>query len=179
MGSPEGSPGPGTRWPDPRGSRREFGPSGREGPGLPWIDTGGTDGPVENLLQLFPTPEERWELVRMLQRLHPADAETFLQNLLPASPVSVSQTQETPRQTTQSIDTPKSIVTPQPTVMPIVTPRRDRTIAECFSCGKVGHGVSRCSEMNETFPNMWHGWSAEKVGGRYVVIPPPPPRRKT
>ena len=56
----------------------------------------------------------------MLQRLHPADAETFLQNLLPVSPVSVSQTQETSRQTTQSIDTPKSIVTPQPTVIPIV-----------------------------------------------------------
>ena len=27
-------------------------------------------------------PEERWELVRMLQWLHPADAETFLHNLL-------------------------------------------------------------------------------------------------
>ena len=46
--------------------------------------------------------------------------------------VSVSQTQETPRQTTQSIDTPKYIVKPQPTVIPIVTPRRDRTIAVCF-----------------------------------------------
>ena len=35
--------------------------------------------------------------------------------------------------------------------------------------------MSRCSEMNETFPYMWPGWSAEKVGSRYVVIPPPPP----
>ena len=59
--------------------------------------------------KLFPTPEERWDLVQMLQR-PPADAETFL---LPVSPVSVSQTQETPRQTTQSIDTPQSIATPQ------------------------------------------------------------------
>ena len=28
-------------------------------------------------LKVFPTPEERWELVQMLQRLHPADAENF------------------------------------------------------------------------------------------------------
>ena len=90
LGSPVRSPGHGTQWPDPRGSHREFGPSGREGPELPWIDTGGTDGPVETLHKLCPTPEERWELVHMLQRLHPADAETFLQNLLPVSPVSVS-----------------------------------------------------------------------------------------
>ena len=62
----------------------------------------------------------------MLQWLHPADAETFLQNLLSVSPVSVSQIQETPRQTTQYIDTPQSIVTPQPTVIPIVTPCRVR-----------------------------------------------------
>ena len=115
----------------------------------------------------------------MLQRLHPADADIFPHNLLPVSPVSVSRIQETSRQTTQSIDTPQSIVTPQsmvtpqPTVIPIMTPCRDQTIAVCFSCGKVGHGVSRCSEMNETFPYMWPGWLAEKVGGRYVVISPP------
>ena len=101
--------------------------------------------------RLFPTPEERWDLVHtcMLQRLHPDDAETFMQKLLPVSPVSVLKTQETPSQTTQSIDTPQymvtpqSIVTPQPTVIPIVTPCRDRTIAVCFSCGKVGHEMSR------------------------------------
>ena len=39
LGSPERSPGPGSRWPDPQGSGREIRPSGREGPGLPWIDT--------------------------------------------------------------------------------------------------------------------------------------------
>ena len=30
--------------------------------------------------------------------------------------------------------------------------------------------MSRCSEMNETFPYMWPGWSAEKVADRCVVI---------
>ena len=40
----------------------------------------------------------------------------------------------------------------------------------CFSCGKAGHGVGRCHELNETFPFMLPGWSAEKVGSSYVMI---------
>ena len=62
LGLPERSPGPGTQWPDSRGGRREFGPSDRMGPELPQIDTGGTYEPLETLLKLFPTPEERWDL---------------------------------------------------------------------------------------------------------------------
>ena len=67
-----------------------------------------------------PPPEDHWALVWMLQRLHPADDETFLHNLLRVSPVSVLQTQEKSRQTMQSIDTPKYIVTTQPTMIQIV-----------------------------------------------------------
>ena len=86
----------------------------------------------------------------MLQRLHPADAETFLENLLPMSPVSVSRTQEMPGQTKQCMATPQSMVTPQPTVLPLVAPCRDRTISVCFPVA------------NETFPYMLPGWSVER-----------------
>ena len=39
-----------------------------------------------------------------------------------------------------------------------------------FTCGKSCHGVSRCPEMNETFPYMLPGCTAEKVGSSYVMI---------
>ena len=42
----------------------------------------------------------------------------------------------------------------------------------CFSCGKSGHGEGRCPELNETFPFMLPGWTAEKVGGNYVMVSP-------
>ena len=35
----------------------------------------------------------------------------------------------------------------------------------CFSCGKPGHGVGRCPELDETFPYMLPGWSVE-LGGK-------------
>ena len=36
----------------------------------------------------------------------------------------------------------------------------------CFSCGKSGHGVSRCLEMNETSKYV------ARVGGSFVMISP-------
>ena len=39
---------------------------------------------------------------------------------------------------------------------------RDWNTIVCFSCGKSGHGVSRCPGMNETFRYMLPGWTAEK-----------------
>ena len=48
--------------------------------------------------------------------------------------------------------------------------RRDWNTIVCFSCGKLGHGVSRCPELNETFPFMLPGWTAEKVGSSYMMI---------
>ena len=34
------------------------------------------------------------------------------------------------------------------------------------------HGVGRCSELDEAFPCMLPGWSAEKVGDNYMMILP-------
>ena len=41
-----------------------------------------------------------------------------------------------------------------------------------FSCGKPGHGVGRCPELDETFPYMLPAWSAEKVGVNYMMVSP-------
>ena len=51
---------------------------------------------VESLLRLYPSPEEQRELRQLLERLHPADARTFVENLLPLSPVPALQTQPEP-----------------------------------------------------------------------------------
>ena len=48
-----------------------------------------------------------------------------------------------------------------------------------FSCGKSGHGVGRCPELNETFPFMLPGWMAKKVGGSYLGLPQNVAEQKT
>ena len=50
--------------------------------------------------------------------------------------------------------------------------RRNWTTVVCFSCGKAGHGATRCPDLNEAFPLMLPGWRTEKVGGNYVMISP-------
>ena len=37
---------------------------------------------VESVFRLIPSPEEQREMYQVLERLHPADARTFLENLL-------------------------------------------------------------------------------------------------
>ena len=75
------------------------------------------------------------------------DIETFLKGLLPGIPAVASRAR----------------------LGPI---RRDWGTVVCFSCGKAGHGVGRCPKLNETFPFMLLGWTAEKVGGSYAMISP-------
>ena len=50
---------------------------------------------------------------------------------------------------------------------PRVQPRilgHSRATVLCFSCGKPGHGVTRCPVLDVSFPFMLPGWKAEKVG---------------
>ena len=42
--------------------------------------------------------------------------------------------------------------------------RRDWNAVVCFSCGKAGHCATRCPTLDESFPFILPGWTAEKVG---------------
>ena len=92
-----------------------------------------------------------WNAYFQMRRHRPRTAiteiETLLQRLLPG------------------------VQTRAPRPRPVLA-RRDWTTMVCFSCGKPGHGVGRCPELDETFPYMLPGWSAEKVGANYMMISP-------
>ena len=42
----------------------------------------------------------------------------------------------------------------------------------CFSCGRTGHGVSRCSCMDTAFPFLPPGWSVDFRDGQYREVWP-------
>ena len=48
-------------------------------------------------------------------------------------------------------------------------PVRER-VRVCFSCGRPGHGVNRCSQMDTSFPFLSQGWSVDVRGGQYRAI---------
>ena len=77
-----------------------------------------------------------------------SDIESLIRNLLPGTSAPAAWAQQGPM-------------------------RRNWNTVVCFSCGKAGHGATRCFvHVNETFPFMLPGWGAEKVGGNYVMISP-------
>ena len=39
----------------------------------------------------------------------------------------------------------------------------------CFSCGRQGHGVNRCSQVDISFPFLPPGWSVDVRNGQYRV----------
>ena len=57
---------------------------------------GPTDGSVESLFRLIPSPEGQRKLWQILELLHPADAGTLVENLLLMSPAPALQTQPEP-----------------------------------------------------------------------------------
>ena len=48
----------------------------------------------------------------------------------------------------------------------------NRNSVVCFSCGKSGHTVTRCPALDESFPFMLPGWSAESTSSGFVMISP-------
>ena len=42
----------------------------------------------------------------------------------------------------------------------------------CFSCGRSGHGVSRCLQIDASFPFLLPGWSIELRDGQYMAVWP-------
>ena len=42
----------------------------------------------------------------------------------------------------------------------------------CFSCGRPGHGVNRCSRVDTSFPFLPQGWSVDVRDGQYRAVWP-------
>ena len=40
----------------------------------------------------------------------------------------------------------------------------------CFLCGRQGHGVNRCSQVDTSFPFLSQGWSVDVRDGQYRAI---------
>ena len=59
------------------------------------------------------------------------------------------------------------------TVLKVVRERRgtdmndERDRGQCFSCGFLGHGVNRCTQLNRSFPYITPGWSVKLRDGEY------------
>ena len=46
-------------------------------------------------------------------------------------------------------------------------PRGERVGEVCFSCGRQGHGVNRCSQVDTSIPFLPPGWSVDVRNGQY------------
>ena len=94
-----------------------------------------------------------------------ADLEAMLKRLLLAVPAQAPP----PRSPPTNIEAMLKRLRPgTPTPAPQPHPATAPTIL-CFSCGKYGHRVSICPQLDV---NRLPGWSAEKMGDHYVMISP-------
>ena len=63
-----------------------------------------------------------------------------------------------------------------PSIMPEVGSMGQSQLSEgeqvmvCFSCGRPGHGVNRCSRVDTYFPFLPPGWSVEVRDGQYRAV---------
>ena len=59
-------------------------------------------------------------------------------------------------------------------VSPVTGAERGHPVIEwarvCFSCGRQGHGVNRCSQVDTSFPFLPQGWSVDVRNGQYRAI---------
>ena len=104
----------------------------------------------------------------------PMEMEIMMQCLLSNAPAPMQALP--PRTTVTEMETLLQRLLPGvPTLAPRVRPfpaHRAWSTIVCFSCGNSGHGVGRCPQLDETFPYMLPGWSAEKVSANYMMISP-------
>ena len=60
---------------------------------------------------------------------------------------------------------------PLPAMSPGTGAERGHSVKEwvwvCFSCGRQGHGVNRCSQVDTSFPFLPPGWSVDVRNGQY------------
>ena len=60
---------------------------------------------------------------------------------------------------------------PLPAVSPGTGVERGHSVKEwvsvCFSCGRQGNGVNRCSQVDTSFPCLPPGWSVDVRNGQY------------
>ena len=43
----------------------------------------------------------------------------------------------------------------------------ERDNGQCFSCGILGHGVNRCTQLHRSFPYITPSWSVNLRDGEY------------
>ena len=49
---------------------------------------------------------------------------------------------------------------------------KGKQVMMCFSCGRPGHGVNRCSRVDTSFLFLPQGWSVEVRDGQYRAVWP-------
>ena len=133
-----------------------------------WGDPSGNADGIGDVIASFgvlePTPPTRPT---------PGGMESMLKRLLSLTPAPVPTS--TPlsaflvREAGQRCPLLLGMLTSIPRLSPILT-RKDWTTMVCFSCGRWGHGVSRCLQLHETFPYLSPGWSVERRDGQCMAV---------
>ena len=113
------------------------------------------------------------QLIRAAQEDNPAevkvppDAGTWGPPVAPVSGTSAQCPVKVAPQSTTRLVRDKSVQDhPVPGTEPVMV---------CFSCGRPGHGVNRCSRVDTSFPFLPLGWSVTIQDGQYRAVWPSGP----